>query len=164
MKNKTFSFTYSEFEQEDDLSYEDQKLLELARNSTKTTYSPYSGYQVGAALRLYNGEIIQGSNQENAAYPSGLCAERVAAFYASSNYPGIAFETIAITASSDNFEIDNFITPCGACRQVLAEYENKAGKPIRIIMQGASGNILVVESVTHLLPFTFHESKLQNLW
>ncbi|MCF8217883.1 MAG: cytidine deaminase [Bacteroidales bacterium] len=163
MKNKTYSFTYSEFEQENELSVEDQKLLAMAKESAKTSYAPYSGYHVGAALRLDNGEIIKGSNQENVAYPNGLCAERVAAFYASSNYPGIAFETIAVTAQSDDFEINDPVTPCGSCRQVLSEYENKAEKPIRIIMQGASGKIILVNSVQNLLPFTFNESKLKNL-
>ncbi|MGM0612898.1 MAG: cytidine deaminase [Bacteroidota bacterium] len=163
MEDKTYSFNYSEFEQENELSPEDQKLLGMAKESAKTSYAPYSGYHVGAALRLHNGQIIKGSNQENAAYPSGLCAERVAAFYASSNYPGVAFEALAVTAVSDDFEIDNPVTPCGACRQVLSEYENKAEEPIRIIMQGASGKILVVDSVQNLLPFTFYESKLRKL-
>lgn len=162
MKHKTFSFTYNEFNREDDLNPEDRNLLNMARESAKTSYSPYSGYHVGAALQLQNGEIIKGSNQENVAYPNGLCAERVAAFYASAHYPGIAFKTIAITASADEFEVNDPVTPCGSCRQVLSEYENKEDTPIRVIMKGASGKILVVESIKNLLPFIFDESNLKK--
>jgi cytidine deaminase len=162
MESKTFSFAYSELGNAGELPAADQKLLQKAKDSATTSYSPYSKYHVGAALRLENGDIITGSNQENVAYPSSLCAERVAAFYASAHYPDMPFETIAISAYADDFEVNQPVTPCGSCRQVLSEYENKFGKPIRIIMQGASGKIILVESVRSLLPFTFNESKLKK--
>lgn len=163
MKKKTFSFEYTLFERSDQLSNADQELLNMARKIATESYSPYSRYHVGAALRLEDGLVVEGSNQENVAFPSGLCAERVAAFYASANYPGIPFDTIAITAFAEDFDADQPVTPCGACRQVLSEYEHKFNRPIRVIMQGASANILLVESVQSLLPFTFYESKLKKL-
>lgn len=162
MESKTFSFAYTELDNAGELPAADQSLLQKAKKSATTSYSPYSKYHVGAALRLENGEVITGSNQENVAYPSSLCAERVAAFYASAHYPGIPFQTIAISAFADDFEVDEPVTPCGSCRQVLSEYENKSGKPIRIIMQGASGKVVLVESVGSLLPFTFNETKLKK--
>lgn len=162
MESKTFSFAYTELEHAGELPAADQKLLQKAKESAITSYSPYSKYHVGAALRLENGEVITGSNQENVAYPSSLCAERVAAFYASAHYPGVPFETIAISAFADDFEVNEPVTPCGSCRQVLSEYENKSGKPIRIIMQGVSGKVMLVESIGSLLPFTFNETKLKK--
>ncbi len=161
MKEKQFSFAYKEY-QEEDLSAEDRRLLREAERSATDSYAPYSQFHVGAAIRLDNGKIVAASNQENVAYPSSLCAERVAAFYASSSYPGVPFDTIAVTAFADNFQMDAPVTPCGACRQVLAEYEKSSGRKLRVIMKGASGKILEVNSVKSLLPFTFEESKLRK--
>lgn len=163
MEKRIFSFEYTLLDRQDQLSKQDQELLNKARQIGKHSYSPYSRYHVGAALRLENGSVVEGSNQENVAFPSGLCAERVAAFYASASYPGMPFDTIAVSAFADDFDVNQPVTPCGACRQVLSEYENKFNRSIRVIMQGASGNILLVESVQALLPFTFYESKLKKL-
>jgi len=110
---------------------------------------------------LENGVCVKGCNQENVAYPSGLCAERVAVFSAYSQYPGIAMNTIAITAKSKNFCIDSPITPCGSCRQVLAEYEHLQGTPIRIILTGETGKVLVISKVEDILPLSFKEEKLK---
>jgi cytidine deaminase len=111
---------------------------------------------------LENNEIITGNNQENAAYPSGLCAERVAVFAASSRFPGIAVRSIAVVASAENSGDVNPVTPCGSCRQVLAEYETLTGKPIRTLMQGTNGNIWVVEGINNLLPLMFQGEHLKK--
>jgi cytidine deaminase len=126
----------------------------------KTAYAPYSEFHVGAAVLLENGEIIAGNNQENAAYPSGLCAERVALFYAGSQYPTIAIKTIAISVKSKNVIISEPLSPCGGCRQVIAEYENKFKKPIRIIMSGEKGQIYIANSIESLLPLMFSKKYL----
>lgn len=162
MTDQTFSFQYTLLNSIEELRDKDRLLLKEAYLSAKNSYSPYSRYHVGAALRLTDGTTVRGSNQENVAYPNGLCAERVAAFYASANYPDTPFDTIAITAFSDDFDVNSPVAPCGSCRQVLSEYESKFKKPIRIIMQGKTGNIILVDSVKLLLPFTFNESKLKK--
>jgi len=144
------------------LSKEEQQLVELSREAVINAYAPYSGFQVGAAVLLENGEIITGNNQENAAYPSGLCAERVAVFAASSAYPDVALKAIAITAQSDSFLVDTPVTPCGACRQVIAEYEMKSGKDIKIILSGKKGKILIINNIKTLLPLIFDASKLKK--
>ena len=146
----------------EELSAEDRQLIQMAKKASAVAYAPYSNFYVGAALRLDNGVCVIGSNQENVAYPSGLCAERVAAFAASAQYPGIAFNTIAITAKSKDFIVDNPVTPCGSCRQVLAEYEHLFGKPIRIILCGEKGKVLVFNKVEDLLPFSFKADKLKK--
>lgn len=162
MDSTTFSFTYQVFDSPDELQETDQNLLKLAGESAKKSYSHYSGYHVGASLLLENGEIVQGSNQENVAYPSGMCAERVAAFYASANYPDTALTTLAIRAFSDDFEVRQPVTPCGSCRQVLAEYEERHQQDIRILMQGASGKVFLLKGARNLLPLTFNETKLKK--
>lgn len=140
-----------------ELSEADRKLVDAARAATASSYSPYSHFRVGAAILLSNGEIISGSNQENAAYPSGLCAERTAAFYANARYPDATFETIAIAArDTDSSEICTPIAPCGACRQSLLEYETLAGKPVKVILVGAD-EIFIIPSVRSLLPVAFTE-------
>lgn len=162
MDSNTFSFTYQVFSSSDELNEADRKLLDLAAESAEKSYSHYSGYHVGASLLLENGEIVQGSNQENVAYPSGMCAERVAAFYASANYPDMAFNTLAIRAFSDDFEVSEPVTPCGSCRQVLVEYEDKHQQQIRILMQGAKGKVYLLKGARNLLPLTFNETKLKK--
>jgi cytidine deaminase len=144
-----------EIESEEQLSSEDAELLNLARKSTEFAYAPYSRFYVGAALKLENGKIITGNNQENMAYPSGLCAERVAVFSAASNNKGLKITTIAITAKSDKFNVSKPVYPCGGCRQVLAEYEKRQGSDIRLILSGNTGKIAIVSSVKSLLPFMF---------
>ncbi len=139
----------------EDLSIDEQELLDKAVEAAAKAYAPYSNFRVGAALMLEDGSILAANNQENAAYPSGLCAERVALFYASAAHPGLKVKAIAITAINNNGLIDMPVTPCGACRQVMAEYENNSGIPMRIIMRGQSGPVMVVDSVSRLLPFAF---------
>lgn len=143
-----------------DLTLKDAELLVAAKKMVKTAYAPYSEFHVGAAVLLENGEIIAGNNQENAAYPSGLCAERVALFYAGSQYPTIAIKTIAISVKSKNVIISEPLSPCGGCRQVIAEYENKFKKHIRIIMSGEKGQIYIAKSIESLLPLMFSKKYL----
>ena len=162
MKKLEYKTTVLEFDSVDELSSDDRQLVEMAREAADVAYAPYSNFHVGAALMLANGVCVKGSNQENVAYPSGLCAERVAVFSAYSQYPGIAMNSIAITAKSKNFKVDNPITPCGSCRQVLAEYEHLQGSPIRIILTGETGKVLVIDKVEDILPLSFKENKLKS--
>ena len=151
-----------EYHSPEELGDNDRELLNLAIKATSSSYSPYSAFKVGAAVRLANGVILCGSNQENAAYPSGLCAERVVMFYAQSQYPDTAIETIAIFADPDDFRLDRPVTPCGSCRQVMAEYEHRQGNKIRVIMGGANGLVQVTESIESLLPLMFVMEKLKK--
>jgi cytidine deaminase len=141
----------------DELNDEDRRLVDAARRMTLTSYAPYSHFHVGAAVRLDNGEIVTGSNQENAAYPSGICAERTASFYAHARYPEAAFEALAIAArETDGKEIKNPISPCGGCRQVLLEYERLAGHDVKVILAGSS-ECYILPSVKSLMPLAFTE-------
>ncbi len=154
MHQKSITISYEEYYSNEGLNSEDKKLLDIALDATKRSYAPYSKFNVGAAVRLDNGEIISANNQENAAYPSGLCAERVAVFYANSKFPDAAIESLAVTAAVDGNICDSPTYPCGACRQVLAESESRGGKPIRIIIGGEKVT-QVVDDVKSLLPFVF---------
>ena len=151
-----------EYEHINELNKDDQELVLFAEKSVATAYAPYSLYHVGAALRLENGKIICGNNQENVAYPSGLCAERVAIFYASSQFPDLKIETIAIAAKAQNFEIEKPVAPCGACRQVIAEYETKQKKAIRILLKGNNENIQLINSIEDILPLMFKAEELKK--
>lgn len=151
-----------EFDSISDLAETDASLLEAAGQAADSAYAPYSHFSVGAAVLLENGEIVQGSNQENVAYPSGLCAERVVLFYVGANYPDIPVKAIAITAKSQKFEIDQPLAPCGSCRQVMVETEKKYGQDIRIILRGQKGKIHVINSVGDILPFSFSSDKLKG--
>jgi cytidine deaminase len=151
-----------EYEETGQLKKEDQSLIQKAREALKGSYAPYSEFHVGAAVLLENGEIILGSNQENAAYPSGLCAERVAIFHAKSKYPDVKVKAIAITSAADHFVTTTPVTPCGACRQVIAETENRQNEKIRIIMKGQEGIVQAVEGIENLLPLVFQEEKLKK--
>lgn len=162
MRNLKKEINFTEYNSGDELPENDRILLEKARDSLARAYAPYSRYQVGAALLLANGEIFTGSNQENVAYPSGLCAERVAAFAASSQYPEVPMEAIAITAQAEDFNIGSPVTPCGSCRQVLAEFENRHNKPIKLILKGEKGKIQVIEKVEDMLPLMFHADELKK--
>ena len=154
MTNKEIKIAFTEYAGAAELEAEDRTLVEKAIEATKHSYAPYSNFNVGAALLLYNGEIITGSNQENAAYPSGLCAERTAMFYASSQYPQHAILKIAIAATQGGVLCGNPATPCGSCRQVMAQYQLRGGKPMQIILAG-SEKILKFEKVDDLLPLIF---------
>ncbi len=162
MEKKEIKITIHQFSGTEELSPKDRKLLQQAAKTASKSYAPYSEFHVGAAVLLENGKVICGSNQENAAYPAGLCAERVALFYANSEYPGVKVEALAISAHADHFIIDKPISPCGTCRQVIAETENRQGSKIRILMQGESGPVNMTEGIENLLPLTFYEEKLKK--
>ncbi len=147
---------------ENDLAPEEKKLLSHARLAVTRAYAPYSNFYVGAAVLLENGKIIEGNNQENAAYPSGLCAERVALFSASSEFPTVSVKSIAVTCKVATIEITEPVTPCGACRQVIAEYEEKYSTGIRIIMSGEKGKVYACNSISQLLPLLFNSKQLKN--
>lgn len=150
---------YQEFTSPAEMSPADQELVAAAHEARKGSYSPYSNFQVGAALRLENGLIIKGANQENAAYPSGLCAERTAMFWASANYPDVPFDTLAIAAADHGVVCDLPASPCGSCRQVMAEYQKKYGKPLKIILVG-NKLIKKFNCVDDVLPFIFDSLKV----
>lgn len=149
------------FETENDLSKEDLFLLNEARKASQRAYAPYSKFSVGAAIQLQNGEVVLGSNQENAAYPSGLCAERTAIFSASVQFPNEIIETIAIAAKPQQATDFIAISPCGSCRQVMSEYENKQKKSIRMIMEGENKSIYILNSIADLLPLKFTKESLK---
>lgn len=140
----------------------DRLLLEAAKAMTESAYAPYSQFNVGAALRLANGKVVEGSNQENAAYPSGLCAERVAIFAASSQHPDVPVEALAIAVSTARFDVSRPLTPCGGCRQVLMEYRHRQQRPMRIILAGTGSTVWVFEDVASLLPFAFTADGLKE--
>ena len=154
MTSKEIKIAYQEYDSIEQLTSMDRELAEAAIQATEGSYAPYSKFNVGAAVRLDSGLIVKGSNQENAAYPSGLCAERTAMFYASATYPESAMTDIAITASQEGVLCDNPATPCGACRQVMAQYQTKGGKPMGILLVGGK-KIWKFEKVDDLLPLIF---------
>lgn len=162
MRRLTSSFEYQEFDSSSELAPEDHTLLEMARKATATSHAPYSRYHVGAAVKLANGEIFTGSNQENMAFPAGLCAERVAVFSAAAAYPDSPVATLAISAKADAFPVNEPVPPCGMCRQSIVEYELKFGNKIRIILGGETGKVFIVNGMSTLLPFTFHEKGLRK--
>ena len=138
-----------------------QNLINKAQQAREKAYAPYSLFKVGAAVQLENGMVVTGNNQENAAFPSGLCAERVAVFHAAAQYPDVAIETLALTVRSLQKRIDKPTPPCGACRQVLAEYELKQDTPMVIYFMGETGKVVRSESVNNLLPLFFDSSFLK---
>lgn len=158
MKTQKFISDYTVYDDEKELSAHaaaDAELLQMAHEATDNAYVPYSKFHVGAAVRLANGVIVKGNNIENAAYPSGLCAERVTLFAAQAQYPDVAVEAIAITARSEITAVTEPVAPCGACRQVMVETEQRSGVPIRIICQGNTGKVFVFDGVETLMPFIF---------
>ena len=155
MKNVQIICNLTEYENQDELISDDIRLIIEAKASMNDAYAPYSHFHVGAAVMLDNGIIVRGNNQENASYPIGLCAERVAIFAAGANYPGVTISAIAVSASSEHFHIDKPIAPCGACRQAIAEYEHRFKKNIRVIMTGEIGKVITTDSISSLLPFQF---------
>ena len=141
----------------DELSSMEQRLVDEARKAATQAYAPYSKFHVGAAIALSNGEVVSGANQENVAYPSGMCAERVACYYAYAQYPEAKIDAIAIAAQGvDGIEVAQPISPCGSCRQAMLEYEKLAEGNIKVILVGAE-DIYVVPSVKSLLPLAFTE-------
>ena len=160
MQKKTIE-TNIEIYSFEELSKEKQDLINKAKEQVTKAYAPYSGFHVGAAIELENGVIVTGSNQENSAYPSGLCAERVAMFYANSQYPDVPVKTLAIAAFTNGNFIADPVTPCGSCRQVLLETEMRYEKSITILLYGTK-NIYQLESVKQLLPLCFEKSSLNG--
>jgi len=150
---KTKTIHYQEMPMSE-LSASDRELVEAAIEATGTAYAPYSHFHVGAALRLATGEIVRGSNQENLAYPSGLCAERTALFGASAAHPGAVFESLAIAGRDSEGRLTQ-ASPCGACRQVMAEYESRQQQKMRILTYQSEDKISIFEGVESLLPFIF---------
>lgn len=146
----------------DRLTKEERALIQASAEMTSKAYAPYSGFFVGAAVLLENGEIVRGSNQENAAYPSGLCAERVAVFAASAMFPGVPMTMIAISTKTSGVQSANPVAPCGACRQVMLEYEELQQKPIKVFLSSESGKVTIIEKVLDLLPLAFSGSNLKR--
>lgn len=162
MKKLELKIAFSEYENANELSPVEQELINKAIDACDSAYAPYSDFHVGAALLLDNGKIITGNNQENVAYPSALCAERVAIYYAGSQYPNTAIKTVAITCKSDTVHLTEPLSPCGACRQAMAEYETRHNSKIKVILVGESNKIIVVDSVADLLPFMFKAEELKK--
>jgi cytidine deaminase len=161
MKNVSLNISVQIFPDFKSLETEDADLLQAARAAVEHAYAPYSKFRVGAAVRLINGQIITGSNQENASFPAGICAERVTLSAASAVYPAIAIKALALTYINESGNNRRPISPCGICRQTLAEYEQRFGQPIRLILGGVSGEIFIVNRATDLLPLAFSSRELR---
>lgn len=157
---KKIEISYQELESRNELGIEDQKLLSLAEDAREKAYSPYSGFKVGAAVKLANGEVFTGNNQENSSFPAGICAERTALFAAKAKHPDEDVESVVITASGSDYVQENPVTPCGICRQVFSEYEYKQDKAFRIVLASVKGKIFTYDSASHLLPFSFYATHL----
>jgi len=155
MKKQELKISFVSFQSIGELTKKDQKLVEKAIEATKTAYAPYSDFYVGSALRLANGKIVIGSNQENSAYPSGLCAERVALFQAGTLFPGVEIEALVITARTKGKKLKAVANPCGSCRQVMHESTVRQNKPFKIILASEMGHGYVYDSIEALLPFSF---------
>ena len=160
MMEKHLNIRFEEYTSAEEMEPADRELVAAAIKAQEGSYSPYSHFQVGAALRLEDGTILTGANQENAAFPSGLCAERVVMFAASATHPSLAFDTLAIAGADHGVLCDSPASPCGACRQVMAEYQTKGGRPLKIIMAGAK-TIYKFFRVDDLLPFIFDSLKME---
>lgn len=159
MKKRDISVSVDIYESRGEMPEEYRNLVSEATVAAKSAYAPYSGFRVGAAVLMENGEVITGSNQENAAYPSGLCAERVAVFYAKAKYPDVAIKQLAVIALKGDEVVDAPAAPCGACRQVLIEYEEKQGSPLQLLLVGKSETIKVTSSAD-LMPLSFGSKEL----
>ena len=160
MKKINIESTFEIYDSIKELESSAQALLQKAAEARKKAYAPYSKFLVGAALELENGELISGSNQENASYPSGLCAERTAVYYAGAEFPNQKILRMAIVAGSSITPTTKPIPPCGACRQALSEYEVKQNTPMKLYFMGTSGQIAVSESVENILPWIFDKTVL----
>ena len=154
MSEKEFKISFVEYKTLDEMTETDRELAHAAMEAMNNAYAPYSHFHVGAAVRMSNGEIVRGSNQENAAVPSGLCAERTAMFAASAKFPDKDMCSIALAGGVYGRLTEHPATPCGACRQVMAQYQTKAGKPMSVIMVG-DGRIWKFERVDDILPLIF---------
>ena len=155
MRKEQFVCPYEVYDTMEELPQQDAELMRRAHEAARNAYAPYSKFNVGAAVRLANGAIVKGNNIENAAYPSGLCAERVAMFSAMAQYPGIPIEALALTAYSEIKPVKEPVAPCGACRQVMAEVEQVSKRPLRVLCQGDTGPVMAFDGIESLMPFLF---------
>lgn len=160
MKEQKFEFSFEIYDSINELNADDRQLLIEARNVSNKAYAPYSNFHVGAAAKLSNGKIATGTNQENASYPVGICAERVLLSSISSFYPDTDISTMAISYQSKVVKSDHPIAPCGMCRQALQEFEGRMKKPVRLILSGMEGKIYVIKSASLLLPLAFTSEEL----
>ncbi len=160
LKESEFTFTYQVFDSEKELSVNDYELVLSARNAAKIAYAPYSGFFVGAAALLSNQQIITGSNQENASYPTGICAERSLLATAAQLYPNVPILSMAVTYINSKGKSNAPASPCGFCRQVLTEYESRVQHPIRLILCGNSGPVIIIPKSSLLLPLGFTPDNL----
>lgn len=155
MKTEEFKFSISLYDSIDELNDEDALLLREARKVTQFAYAPYSNFKVGAFAKLENGKTVCGTNQENASFPAGICAERTLLSAASSLFPGIGIDTIAISYDNLNGKSDRPVSPCGICRQSLVEFQDRTKKQIRIILSGMEGKVQIIKNAKDLLPLVF---------
>ena len=155
MNQEEYNFSFEVYNSIEELSPEDAVLVKQARKITANAYAPYSNFNVGAIAQLKNGQTVIGTNQENAAYPVGICAERVLLSAAATLFPNIAIDSIAISYDNKNGESNHPISPCGICRQTLLEYEERVKQPIRLILSGLEGKIYIIKKVSQLLPLSF---------
>ena len=155
MNKEKYQFSYEVYNSASELNVPDALLVKEAREITAAAYAPYSKFNVGAVARLVNGELVAGTNQENASYPVGICAERVLLASAATIHPNIAIDTMAISYNNTTGKSDHPISPCGMCRQSLVEYEERMNQPIRLILCGMEGKVIVVEKANSLLPLSF---------
>lgn len=160
MQKKNIPVSFEDYASVDELSEADRTLCEEAEQALASSHSPYSQFKVGAAVILQSGKIVHGSNQENVAYPSGLCAERVALFSIGAQYPDDPIVSIAITAKADKFDISKPVSPCGACLQVMSDFEQRQKSPMRVLLYCIGGNVVVADGVINFLPFQFIEDRL----
>ncbi len=160
MEKELHQFHYYRVRERAGMSQDDKALLEAANQAARDAYAPYSKFRVGAAARLVNGHIILGSNQENASYPVGICAERVLLGNAAVQFPGIAIDTIAITYLYADRKSDTPVSPCGMCRQALTEFESRVRHPMRLLLAGEQGDVLMLDNAQVLLPFVFQSQHL----
>jgi cytidine deaminase len=161
MKKEDYHFSYEVYESITELNEQDALLLSEARKTTAAAYAPYSNFNVGAVAKLINGEIVKGTNQENASYPVGICAERSLLSSAASLFPNVAIDTMAISYDNTKGISNRPISPCGMCRQALVEYEERVKQPIRLILGGQDGAVIIVEKANALLPFSFGSADLK---
>ncbi len=160
MNTHQFNISYETYTDIHELSPADQMLCRKAEEALASSHSPYSRFRVGTAILLADEQVVLGSNQENVAYPSGLCAERVALFTIGANYPKAVIKKMAITAKTENFKIESPVTSCGACLQVMAEYEKKQSEPIEVLFYCIDGQVMKVKGIKSLMPFVFVEDRL----
>ncbi|MDO1512110.1 cytidine deaminase [Maribacter confluentis] len=159
-ERKKINIEVTVHENVEELNESFKTLMSSAINARKKAYAPYSKFSVGAAVLMENNEIIEGNNQENACYPAGLCAERVAIFYAGAKYPEMRIRAMAISAAALDHGVNEPVAPCGSCRQAISEYEFKQSEPIKLLFMGETGKVIMCNSVADLLPLGFNSSYL----